>query len=110
MPGISVDLRSLRRKVSTDAFERGQFNMSQRMHATMNESSVPMRDGNLRTLSNVSPDGKSIEWNAPYARRHYYAPGGWNYTTPGTGPRWDLKAKSVFISDWLEAFKKGAGF
>lgn len=109
MPGITVDLKGVHAKLSAQNFERGQYNMAQRMHATMNENFVPMRDGNLRSLSNVTPDGKQIVWNSVYARRHYYAPGTWKYTTPGTGPKWDQKAKGVFMSDWIEAFKKGAG-
>ena len=108
MPTIQIDLKKVYDKLSNDNIQRGQFNMAQRMHATMNENFVPMRDGNLRALSNVSPDGKSINWNSVYARRHYYAPGTWDYTTPGTGPKWDEKAKGVFMSDWIEAFKKGA--
>lgn len=110
MPGITVDLTGVRAKVSQQAFERGQYNMAQRMHATMNENFVPMRDGDLRNLSTVSADGKSITWSAPYARKHYYTNFSPNYTTPGTGPRWDEKAKGPFMSDWLEAFLKGAGF
>lgn len=105
---IEIDLDGVFDKLSDGNIRRGQYNMAQRMHVTMNESFVPIREGNLRALSNVSPDGKSINWNSVYARRHYYAPGGWNYTTPGTGPRWDEKAKGVFMSDWIEAFKKGA--
>ena len=105
---IKIDLDGVFDKLSDGNIKRGQYNMAQRMHATMNENFVPMRDGNLRALSNVSPDGKSINWNSVYARRHYYAPGTWDYTTPGTGPKWDEKAKGVFMSDWIEAFKEGA--
>jgi hypothetical protein len=110
MPGIKVDLTGIRKKLSAENFERGQFNMASRMHSTMNENFVPERDGDLRAMSHVAPDGSTINWVSVYARRHYYAPGNWNYTTPGTGPRWDQKAKSIFMSDWVEAFKKGAGF
>lgn len=105
---IEIDLDGVFEKLSDGNIKRGQYNMAQRMHATMNENFVPMRDGNLRALSNVSPDGKSINWNSVYSRRHYYAPGTWDYTTPGTGPKWDEKAKGVFMSDWIEAFKEGA--
>ena len=108
MPTIQLDLTKVYDKLSNSNIQRGQFNMAQRMHATMNENFVPMCEGDLRSHSNVAPDGKTITWNSPYARRHYYASGGWNYTTPGTGPKWDEKAKGVFMSDWVEAFKKGA--
>lgn len=108
MPGIEIDLDGVYQKLSDKNMHRGQYNMAQVMHATMNENFVPLKDGDLRSMSNVAPDGKTIEWAVPYARRHFYAPGNWNYTTPGTGPRWDEKAKGVFISDWIEAFAKGA--
>lgn len=109
MPGIKVDLKGVRAKLSEKNFERGQFVMANQMLTDMNENFVPMREGDLRMASGVEPDGSSIFWNSVYARRQFYAPGGWNYTTPGTGPRWDLKARSIFMSDWLDAFKKGAG-
>lgn len=110
MPGITVDLTGVRAKVSQQAFDRGQYNMAQTMHATMNENFVPFKDGDLRNLSNVAPDGKTIEWSAPYARKHYYTNFSPNYTTPGTGPYWDIKAKGMFMSDWIDAFTKGAGY
>lgn len=110
MAGVKVDLSGVMNKLSGANIERGQFNMASRMHSTINENFVPEKDGDLRTMSNVVPDGSSIEWISVYARKHYYAPGNWNYTTPGTGPRWDQKAKSIFMSDWVEAFVKGAGF
>lgn len=109
MSGIKVDLSGVRKKLSADNFERGQFNMASRMHSTMNENFVPEKDGDLRKMSNVAPDSSQIEWISAYARRQFYAPGGWKYTTPGTGPRWDLKAEAIFMSDWIKAFKKGAG-
>lgn len=105
---IKMELDGVFKKLSDGNIDRGQYNMAQRMHVTMNENFVPMRDGDLRALSAVSPDGKNINWNSVYARRHYYAPGTWNYTTPGTGPKWDEKAKGVFMSDWIAAFKEGA--
>ncbi|WP_238140599.1 minor capsid protein, partial [Streptococcus suis] len=32
------------------------------------------------------------------------------YTTPGTGKRWDEKAKAIHMTDWVQRFVKGAGF
>lgn len=108
MAGISVDLSGVYRKLSTTQAETGRYNMAQTAHRDMNENFVPLREGNLRMQSTVSANGKQIIWNSVYARRHYYATGNWNYTTAGTGPRWDEKAKGVFMSRWLEAFKRGA--
>ena len=109
MPGITVDLDGVYEKISEGNMRRGQFNMASRMLATMNENFVPLRDGDLRSNSSISADGKQLIWTVPYARKHYYTDFSPNYTTPGTGPHWDQKAKGVFLSDWIEAFEKGAG-
>ena len=72
-----------------------------------------MRDGWLRNSAILTFDGTEIIWNSVYAAAQYY--GGTknatfsNYTTPGTGPRWDEKAKGIFMSDWVKAFTRGAG-
>lgn len=114
MAGISVkiDLSGVKKKISQQAFDRGQYMMANKMLSDMNENFVPMakNSGNLRASGQVSSDWKQLIWNAVYARRHYYAPGGWNYSTPGTGPRWDEKAKGIFMKDWIDTFMKGAGF
>ena len=114
MAGISVkiDLSGAKKKISQQAFDRGQYTMANKMLSDMNENFVPMakNSGNLRASGHVSPDNKQLIWDEVYARRHFYAPGNWTYTTPGTGPRWDEKAKGVFMSTWLETFVKGAGF
>ena len=112
MAGISVkiDLSGVKKKISQQAFDRGQYMMANKMLSDMNENFVPERDGNLRQSGQVSADGKQLVWNSVYARRHYYAPGNWKYTTPGTGPRWDEKAKGIFMSTWIDTFMKGAGF
>ena len=109
MPGIKVELDGVYAKLSEGNMNRGRLNMANRMLATMNENFVPLRDGDLRSQSSVGANGKELIWTVPYARKHYYTDFSPNYTTPGTGPHWDQKAKGVFLSDWIEAFKKGAG-
>lgn len=39
--------------------------------------------------------------SVPYAAPQYNAPGGWNYTTPGTGPRWFDEAQAMHMKQWL---------
>ena len=111
MSGVSVkiDLEGVRNKLSPQAQDRGQHNMANRMLATMNENFVPERDGNLRKFSHVDAGNDSITWEMPYARKHYYTNFSPNYTTPGTGPKWDEKAAGIFMDDWKEAYLKGAG-
>lgn len=55
----------------------------------------------------MDSDGKAITWNTAYAKRMFYNYM-YNYTTPGTGPRWDMRAERLFISDWIKAFERGA--
>ncbi len=60
---------------------------------------VPKRTGQLRGSSFLMDNGKKIVWNTPYARRQFYNQMN-NYTTSGTGSRWDVKAKNNHIAQW----------
>lgn len=67
---------------------------------------VPMLTGALRMSaeSQSKPnEGQLIYGSAavPYARPHYFAPGGWHYTMPGTGPAWFDKAKQTHLPLWI---------
>lgn len=105
---VKVDLGGVTRKLSQANLNRGRYAMANQMLADMNQF-VPKKESSLRTTGHVSADGKQVVWNTPYAKRQFYAPGGFKYSTPGTGPRWDLKAKPIFMNDWKKAFKGGAG-
>lgn len=85
----------------------GQYALANQVHADSNEY-APLRpnSGILRSDSYVTSNNKQIIWNAPYARRQYYAPGGWKYSTPGTGPKWDQKAKGIHGRQWEKIVKK----
>lgn len=116
MVKVTIKLDVARRKLSQDAVKRGRYASTNQMMADMNQF-VPMLAGDLRNSVTIGTDGSSINYNTPYAKAHFYGSrttkGGKkipfvNYSTPGTGPRWDLKAKSVFMSDWINAFTKGA--
>ena len=109
MPGVTIDLSKVRAKLSQSNFERGQYVMANQMLVDMNENFVPLKEGDLRASGHVGPSAKQLIWTSAYARKHYYAPGNWTYTTPGTGPRWDEKASGMFLSDWIKSFTKGAG-
>ena len=68
---------------------------------------VPMRDGNLRTIVDLS-NPQYIVYEMPYAKYQYYGmrEDGThvvkNYTTPGTGPYWDKRMVSAEMQDILE--------
>lgn len=65
---------------------------------------VPMLSGDLRGSQSLVKDG--ITWNTVYARAQFYGTNGIvsfrNYTTAGTGKRWDLKAEGIHGNSWEE--------
>lgn len=83
---------------ATELVAKGQFAMANQVMADANLY-APMLSSDLRNQSQISADYKSITWNSPYARRHYYNQFV-NYTTPGTGPKWDEKAKGIHMESW----------
>ncbi|MES5415656.1 minor capsid protein [Enterococcus mundtii] len=114
---VKIDLGRAQEKLSNIAVRNGRREMANTAHTDMNENFVPRRDGPLRQKSFVENDGTKITWVARYALAQYH--GGFTtkkgtkvvfsrYTTPGTGPEWDKEATRVFMSSWLEAFKRGA--
>lgn len=104
---VKVDLSGVRRKLSPTNFKRGQFAMANQAMADMN-TFVPKREGDLRNSAHIDSGGQFVVWEMPYAKRQFYGIGIHNYTTPGTGPHWDLKAKGMYLNSWVDAFKKGA--
>lgn len=106
---VEINLDGAMTKLSDGALKRGQYALANQALADMNQY-VPKRESNLRTAVSMGIDGTEIIYNMPYAKAQFYAPGGWKYTTPGTGPRWDEKAKGIHMDDWENAFVKGAGW
>ena len=104
---VEIDLDGAMTKLSDKALQRGQYALANQALADMNQY-VPRQESHLRTAVSMGIDGTEIIYNMPYAKAQFYAPGGWNYTTPGTGPRWDEKAKGIHMADWQNAFIKGA--
>lgn len=84
--------------------QRGQYALVNQVHADSNLY-APRKTGDMRNQSTITFDGKQIIWHAPYARRQYYNQFR-NYTTPGTGPRWDQKALAIHGNQWLAITKK----
>lgn len=109
MAKVDINLNKAYNKLSTTAITQGRREAANQALADMNQF-VPMREGVLRMTGTIDLDGSAVNYHTPYAAYQFYAPGGWNYTTPGTGPRWDLKAKGMFMSSWVKAFKGGAGW
>lgn len=108
MPKVSINIGGARSKMSAARVTSGRRAMANQAMGDMNPF-VPMAEGILRQTATIDLDGSGVNYNTPYARKFFYMMM-YNYTTPGTGPRWDNKAKAIFISDWERAFMKGAGW
>ncbi|WP_138090840.1 minor capsid protein [Halalkalibacterium halodurans] len=106
MVQVSVSLTGAKKKLSHENVRRGRYAAANQMLADMNQF-VPMREGILRGTGHTTANADALIWNTPYAARLFYIYM-YNYTTPGTGPRWDMRAKGMFMSDWINAFLKGA--
>ena len=107
MTRIDIDLSKAYKKLSRSAVITGQRAVANQAMADMNQF-VPMKEGNLRQATSINMDGSSVNYHMKYAHRLFHNQFS-NYTTRFTGPRWDLKAKGMFMSDWVKAFTKGAG-
>lgn len=99
---INRNLRGVEARL-TQMIERGQHAFVNQVYADANLY-APMKSSDLRNQSQIASDKKSIVWNAPYARRQYYNQMV-NYSTPGTGPKWDQKAKSIHLESWKRVAK-----
>ncbi|MBC2190533.1 minor capsid protein [Listeria booriae] len=104
---VNINLDGVKKKLGKKNLEKGKYALANQALADMNQF-IPADSYLLRQVGAVAADGSTLIWKTPYAKRLFYNQFS-NYTTPGTGPRWDLEAKSMFMSDWLTAFKKGCG-
>lgn len=107
MVKVEINLDRVYSKLSQSNINRGRRALANQAMADMNQF-VPAQEFILRNSVTLGLDGQTINYNTPYARKMFYVQFV-NYTLAGTGPRWDLKAKGMFISDWNNAFIKGAG-
>ena len=106
MTQVDVDLGRVYDKLSPQMITKGKRVLANQAMADMNQF-VPAKSHVLRLSVSIGIDGSSIHYNTPYAAYQFYNQ--WsNYTTPGTGPRWDEKAKGIYMSDWEKAFLGGA--
>jgi len=113
---ITISSDQLKAKANEQNLARAEYALMVQVHADMNLY-VPKKEGHLRDESFTK--GSSIFYPLPYAKAQFY--GGYTsasgkkvtfstYTTPGTGKRWDLKAKANHLSTWQQAFTKGGDF
>lgn len=107
---INVDLDNFMEHTSLTNVKRGQYALVNQAMSDM-ERFVPKDQGHLRDSVHATSDGSQITYTMPYAKAQFYGIiNGYpvhNYSTPGTTKRWDLKAKSMFMSSWIDTFTKG---
>lgn len=108
MTRIDINLNGVYKKLDTQNIRKGKYAVANQALSDMNPF-VPKDEGILRMATSIDIDGSGINYHMPYASELFYVPK-YNYTTPGTGPRWDIKATRLFMSDWIKAFSKGAGW
>lgn len=110
MARVKVDLSGVNKKLSTGNMQSAKYAMMNQMLMDM-QPFVPNDQGTLQSTGYVGADKNSLEWNTPYAKAQFYGTNGKavfkNYTTPGTGKRWDLRAKGLYMSDWQKVFLRG---
>ncbi|MFO1546824.1 minor capsid protein, partial [Lactiplantibacillus plantarum] len=107
---VNADLDGFMTRTSLDNVKRGQYALVNQAMSDM-EQFVPKDQNNLRDSVHATSDGSKITYAMPYAKAQFYGIINGHtvhtYSTPGTGKRWDLKAKSMFMSSWVDTFMKG---
>lgn len=104
----SDNLDRLIDKLSPDKVDDVQTRLAKQVGEDMNQY-VPLRDGPLRGSMNTTQD--EVTWGPlVYAFPQFYGHAGAvvfsNYTTAGTGKRWDLKASGIHMDEWEELVLK----
>lgn len=102
---VSINTRDIDKKLSKANLNNANRIVAGQMLMDMTPF-VPFRKGTLRGSAHLN--GNVLSWNTPYARRRFYEENV-NFTTPGTGARWDNRAKAVNMDSWLRVLKKGIG-
>lgn len=106
MPSIKVDVDLSNTKADLKGkMKRGQYALANQALTDMNRI-VPKKATDLRNSGTLGIDGKTVNWNTVYARAQFYGTNGKakfkNYTTPGTGARWDLRAEIKHGKQWAK--------
>ena len=107
---IHLDVGNVDQLLNSANKQRAKLALASQMAMDM-EKYVPLRKGPLRANLTITPDHLSYGEN--YARAQFYGTNDngktkfQNYTTEGTGPRWDKKAKAKHMDDWKDTFIDG---
>lgn len=127
---IQVDVAGLNRLVTNLSNKQvAKYKMATQMVSDMDQY-VPRRTGSLRSSGIPDRSGDYLVWRMSYAHAQYYGTFGKRrgfvsdkqrrfffankdlllsrkgYTTAGTGPYWDKKAKAVKGNDWARVYAR----
>lgn len=107
--GIDVfhDLNHIQRKLSDSNLSRANRAVTNNALNRM-QPYVPKDTGALRSLGRVVDD-ETIEWNGLVYGPIQYHTQFQNYTTPGTGPYWDMVASGNHMNEWEQTYLRGLG-
>ena len=113
MVKIEIELNEVIKKTDNQSRQLAKKVLANQMIADMDKF-VPYKLGDLRGSVGLA-NNDTIEYRTKYAKAQFY--GGTvnpprtfrKYTTPQTGKRWDLKAKSLYMDSWKEIYRKGLG-
>lgn len=115
MVKVVIDLTGAQQKLSPESRQKGQYAVANQFLSDANPY-VPKQEGILRLATSIDTDGSAVNYNMPYAKPQFYGFVGkgqhrvYNYTTPGTSRRWDLRVKANHMKDLERAYLKGAGY
>lgn len=112
---IEVDFDAIEKKLGPSSVKLGRLAMYSQAIRDM-EDFIPKKKGRLRGSARQVEDG--VEYATPYARAQYYGSsynkGGSftfnEYSTPGTGPRWDKKVSDDQKKKWGKMALEAMGF
>lgn len=123
---ITVDISGIKSKISPSALAKGKLATANQMLLDMDRF-VPYRKGDLRLSGRALSD--RVTYNTPYARLRFYGKVRKGFFSekqrrfffankekllaqkplPGTGPRWDMKAKALYADRWAKTMMRGMG-
>lgn len=109
---VDIDLGGFMDQTGLDSVKKGQYALANQAMSDMMQFVPKDRpEEPLRQSVHTTADGSQITYSTPYAKAQFYGIINGcpvhNYSTPGTGKRWDLKAKSMFMDSWVKAFTRG---
>ncbi len=115
---VNVDLNNIARLFSKPNLIRARLALAHQFDASA-KPFIPEQKSHLKNEVVIADDGSNIVYTVPYAAAQMN--GGYtnkkgtkvvfkHWTIEGTGPHWDERVKSLYMSELTRAYLKGGGF